>query len=124
MGSSRWLALPRSWASLPLDRRWAMTVGAAPWSQREAEAARDFVDHMLSPKGLPARVLLGLIGAVATAFVVEALSDIDVGAVASPFAAVYVLGAVAVVAPLTWRLGRRARAYLEAPAPTPEQDVV
>lgn len=120
MGSLRRLALPKSWASLPLDRRWALAVGATPWSPREAEAARDFADHMLSAKGLPTRVLLGLIGALATAFVIGALSDIDVGALVMPFAAIYVLGAVAVVTPLTWWLGRRARAYLEAPPHTPE----
>ena len=120
MGSSRWLAVPRSWASLPLDRRWAMVVGAAPWSPREAEAARDFADHMLSVKGLPTRVLLGLIGVLATALVIGALSDIEVGALVIPFAAIYVLGAVTMVAPLTWWLGRRARAYLEAPAHYPE----
>lgn len=105
---------------MPLDRRWAMTLGAAPWSQREAEAARDFADHTLSAKGLPTRVLLGLVGAVAMALVIGALSDVDVGALVVPFAAIYVLGAVAVVAPLTWLLGRRARAYLAEPARTPE----
>ena len=75
---------------------------------------------MLSVKGLPTRVLLGLVAALAAAFVVEAVSDIDVAAVVVPFAAIFVLGAVAVVAPLTWWLGRRARAYLEAPARKPE----
>ena len=120
MGSSRRLALPKSWASLPLDRRWAMAVGAAPWSPREAEAARDFADHMLSVKGLPTRMLLGLVGALATMLVIGALSDIDVGALVIPFAGIYVLGAVTVVAPLTWRLRGRARAYLEAPASPPE----
>lgn len=120
MGSSRRIALPKSWASLPLDRRWTLAVGAAPWSPREAEAACDFADHMLSVKGLPTRVLLGLIGALAAGLVVGALSDIDVGALVIPFAAIYVLGAVGVVAPLTWWLGRRARAYLEARAHTPE----
>lgn len=101
-----------------------MTVGAAPWSRREAEAARDFADHMLSMKGLPTRVLLGLVGALATAFVVGAVTNIDVAAVVLPFAAIYVLVAVAVAAPLTWWLGRRARAYLEAAAREPERDVM